>query len=134
MRCAKAQRLISDHIDKLLNGRQTQALEQHLRGCSVCTELLNDMQMIAGEAKNMKSVLPSENLWAGIESQISRNDRKIKNWPNEIGEFSRFSLYSGNVTLFPISFLSSARTLFRRAYAVLLSLCENSRINRQILK
>ena len=74
MRCAKAQRLISDHIDKLLNGRQIQALEQHLKECAACTELLNEMQMITGEAKNMKSVLPSENLWAAIKSEILKNE------------------------------------------------------------
>ena len=94
MRCVKAQRLISDHIDKLLNGRQTQALEQHLKECPACTELFNEMQMIAGEAKNMKSVLPSEKLWAGIQSQIERNERKSGNWVSEIGQFFRFSLYS----------------------------------------
>jgi hypothetical protein len=115
MRCAKAQRLISDHIDKLLNGRQTQALERHLSGCSACTELLNDMQMIAGEAKNMKSVLPSENLWAGIESQISRNDRKIKNWPNEIGQFFRFSLYSRELA-FSVSGLLAGLVLMTLFY------------------
>ena len=94
MRCVKAQRLISDHIDKLLNGRQTQALEQHLKECTDCKELLDEMQMITREAKDMKSVLPSENLWSGIKSQIDRNEQKSGNWVSEIGEFFRFSLYS----------------------------------------
>lgn len=94
MRCEKAQRLISDHTDKLLNGRQTQALEQHLKECPACTELLHDMQMIAAEAKEMESVLPSENLWASIEIQIHKNDRKSRNWPSRIRGFSPFSIYS----------------------------------------
>ena len=94
MRCAKAQRYISDHTDKLLNREQTQALEQHLKECPACTELLNEMKMIAEEAKKMESVLPSENLWATIESQIIRNGRKDESRLNEAGRFFRFSLYS----------------------------------------
>ncbi len=106
MRCTKAQRLISDHIDKLLNGRQTQALEQHLKDCPACTELLNDMQMIAGEAKNMESVLPSENLWAGIENQIPKNDRKSRSWPSGIRWSFRFSLYSRELAFSVSGFLA----------------------------
>lgn len=94
MRCAKAQRLISDHIDRLLNRRKTQALEQHLKECSACGELLNEMRMIAGGAKVMKSVLPSENLWSGIESEIRKNTRKSPLWWSRIREFFRFSFYS----------------------------------------
>jgi tetratricopeptide (TPR) repeat protein len=42
----------------------------------------------------MKSVLPSEKLWAGIQNQIERNERKSGNWVGEIGQFFRFSLSS----------------------------------------
>ena len=105
MRCTKAQRLISDHTDKLLNGRQTQALEQHLKECPACTQLLNEMQMIAGEAKKMESVLPSENLWARIESQIPKNGRKSRSWPSGIGRFFRFSLYSRELAFSGSGFL-----------------------------
>ena len=115
MRCTKAQRLISDHTDKLLNGRQTQALEQHLKECPACTELLNEMQMIAGEAKDMESVLPSENLWAGVESQIPKNDRKRRSWPSEIGRFFRFSLYSRELA-FSVSGLLAGLVLMTLFY------------------
>jgi tetratricopeptide (TPR) repeat protein len=94
MRCAKAQRYISDHTDNLLSGEQIQALEQHLKECPACKELLDEMQMIKGEAKNMKSVLPSDNLWISIEGQIHRNARKNRSWLNGIRQFFRFSLYS----------------------------------------
>lgn len=94
MKCAKAQRLISNHTDKLLNGRQTHALGQHLKECPACTELLNEMRMIVREAKNMKSVLPSENLWAAIEGEIIRNEQKSRNDVDGIGRFFQFSSYS----------------------------------------
>ncbi len=106
MRCAKAQRLISDHIDKLLNGRQTQVLEQHLKECPACTELLNGMRMIAGEAKNMEAVLPSENLWAGIENQIHKNDRKSRSRPSGMRWSFRFSLYSRELAFSVSGFLA----------------------------
>jgi len=115
MRCAKAQRLISDHTDKHLNGRQAQTLEQHVTECPVCAELLNEMQMIAREAKNMKSVLPSENLWAGIESQIDRNERKSGNWANGIGQFFRFPLYSRELA-FSVSGLLAGLVLMTLFY------------------
>ncbi|MBN1831388.1 MAG: zf-HC2 domain-containing protein [Deltaproteobacteria bacterium] len=94
MKCTKAQRLISNQIDNLLNGRQTKALEEHLKECPACTESLHEMQMITGVAKNMKSFQPSEYLWAGIEGQIPRNARKSRSWPKRRGQFFRFSLYS----------------------------------------
>ena len=94
MRCAKAQKYISDHTDKLLNREQVQALEQHLKGCAACSELLNEMRMIAEEAKEMESVLPSENLWSAIESHITRSDRKGRNWLSGVGQSFRFSFYS----------------------------------------
>jgi predicted anti-sigma-YlaC factor YlaD len=106
MRCTKAQRLISNHIDRLLDGRQTQVLEQHLKACKACTELLNDMQMIAGEAKNMESVLPSENLWAGIKNQILKNDRKSRSRQSEIRWLFRFSLYSRELAFSASGFLA----------------------------
>jgi predicted anti-sigma-YlaC factor YlaD len=106
MKCAKAQRLISDQIDRLLNGRETQALEQHLKECPACTELLNDMQMITGEAKSMEAVLPSENLWAGIESQIHKNDRKSRSRPSGMRWSFLFSLYSRELAFSVCGFLA----------------------------
>ena len=94
MRCLKAQKLISDHTDNLLKGRQTQALEQHLKECSACKELLNEMRMIAREAKNLESVLPSEDLWERIESRIPEKSRRSRSRLSGIGRFFRFSVYS----------------------------------------
>ena len=115
MRCEKAQRLISDHTDKLLNGHQTQALEQHLKECAACTELFNEIQMIVREAKNMKSVLPSEKLWTGIQNQIDRSERKHRNWASEIGQFFRFPLYSRELA-FSVSGLLAGLVLMTLFY------------------
>ena len=115
MRCAKAHRLISNHIDKLLNGRQTQALEQHLKECPACTELLDDMQRIARGAKDMESVMPSENLWAGIESQIPKNDWKSRSWPSRTRWSFRFSLYSRELA-FSVSGLLAGLVLMTLFY------------------
>jgi len=115
MRCEKAQRLISDHTDKLLNRHQTQALEQHLKECSACKELFNEIQVIVREAKNMKSVLPSEKLWTGIQNQIDRSERKNRNWASEIGQFFRFPLYSRELA-FSVSGLLAGLVLMTLFY------------------
>ena len=43
MRCTKAQKLINDHIDNLLDTGQARYLENHLERCGNCRALLADV-------------------------------------------------------------------------------------------
>ena len=71
MRCSKAQRLIDDYIDNLLDGTQTEELKQHLEACPECRLLYSEVGSIVGQAKEMETVSPSRDLWNSIERSLS---------------------------------------------------------------
>jgi tetratricopeptide (TPR) repeat protein len=71
MRCSKAQKLISEYIDHTLDARKSLLLEQHLKACSNCRELLEDFEKIVGEAKELKTPSPSAEVWQKIKAGLS---------------------------------------------------------------
>ncbi len=76
MRCTKAQKLISDHIDNLLDGRKLQKLDAHLKGCPLCSNVLEEMELMVNGAKQLSSGSPSEDLWPAIKNQMAHEKRK----------------------------------------------------------
>ena len=78
MKCSKAQRLISDHVDNLLETGQVRDLKSHIKDCPACRELFIDMGSIVKSAKELEPVLPSENLWPAVKRQVLKEIRKDK--------------------------------------------------------
>lgn len=76
MRCSKAQILISDHVDHLLEGKQARELEDHLHGCPRCRDLLAEMRSLQSEARQLEVAPPSEDLWPAIRDRIEEKRRK----------------------------------------------------------
>jgi len=75
MKCSKAQRLISDHVDNLLETGQARDLKRHIQGCPACRDLLIDMGSIVNNAKELEPVLPSEDLWPAVKKQVFKENR-----------------------------------------------------------
>jgi len=71
MRCSKAQKLISEYVDHTLDARKSLLLQQHLKACSDCRELLEDFERIVGEAKELKASSPSAEVWQKIKAGLS---------------------------------------------------------------
>jgi hypothetical protein len=46
-------------------------LEKHLAGCDVCSALLQDLQDIQGQARELPDRFPSRDLWPGIAQVIT---------------------------------------------------------------
>jgi tetratricopeptide (TPR) repeat protein len=71
MRCLKAQKLISEYVDHSLDPKKSLLLEQHLKVCSNCQELLEDFERIVGEAKELKTPSPSAEVWQKIKAGLN---------------------------------------------------------------
>jgi hypothetical protein len=63
--------LLPDYIEgALVDGVRAQ-VEQHLRQCVRCAGLVRDLENIQEEAAALPNLVPSRDLWSGIESRIS---------------------------------------------------------------
>ncbi len=67
MTCKELERVLPE-----LEGVRSFELEQHLRTCSVCSELVSDLNAILGQARVLEATAeePSPRLWASIESAL----------------------------------------------------------------
>lgn len=69
MNCAEFQRALPHVID----GGGSAAEEAHLNDCGVCTDLVQDLKYIAGQAKLLVPMHdPSPRVWHGIQSSLER--------------------------------------------------------------
>jgi Putative zinc-finger len=63
---------LSDYLDGELDNRDTAALEAHLRECSACTAVLNDLKRVVARAQTLEPRPPQADLWAGIAARTER--------------------------------------------------------------
>ena len=92
MKCSKAQKFISDHIDNLLETGRVQRLERHLEKCAGCREFLSDMEAIVHNAKKLDTLNPSDDLWPFIEREMLKKNRKDQTQQKK--PFWSFPLYA----------------------------------------
>src|SRR5262245_36194110 len=62
---------LSEYLDGELSGRDRAALEEHLRSCATCSEALADLGAVVARARTLVDLPPAEDLWPGIERQIT---------------------------------------------------------------
>lgn len=77
MRCAKAERLISDFIDGNLASREKARLQEHLDACPDCAKLLKDFQGIVAGAGELEEFSPSPQVWLKIKERLQPGEQKI---------------------------------------------------------
>ena len=92
MRCSKAQKLINDHVDNLLEPGLARKLETHLEGCASCRELFLDLEVIINNAGDLDTSDPSEDLWPFIKRQVLKKNREVRIYDK--GLFGNFPVYS----------------------------------------
>jgi hypothetical protein len=115
MRCSKAQILINDHVDHLLDDRKVQKLEDHLQKCTRCKDLLAEMLSMVKEAKQLEMTPPSEDLWPAIRNKIERKHRNVIIRLPEKRPFFGFSLYPARLA-YAVSTLLAAIILVSLFY------------------
>ena len=76
MRCAKARRLISEHVDGGLNARQGERLRRHLETCSECREVLADFEAIRRDAGSLEAPDPPDRVWLRVKAGLQTAGRE----------------------------------------------------------
>ena len=71
MTCEEFDASLPDHLEGTLDGSLRSAVEGHLRECVRCASLVRDLRNIEADAAKLPELVPSRDLWQGIESRIA---------------------------------------------------------------
>src|SRR6266699_2697227 len=71
MTCEAFDAALSDYLEGTLDGSRRASVEHHLGECVRCASLLRDIENISKEAAAMPDLVPSRDLWQGIEARIA---------------------------------------------------------------
>ncbi|GAC1486384.1 MAG: hypothetical protein NVS1B5_08790 [Gemmatimonadaceae bacterium] len=71
MTCEAFDAALPEYLEGTLHSSLRRTVEAHLRECVRCTSLLRDIENIRNEAAVLPELVPSRDLWQGIEGRIS---------------------------------------------------------------
>jgi anti-sigma factor RsiW len=71
MTCEAFDAALPDHLEGTLDGSLRSAVEGHLRECVRCASLVRDLRNLETEATQLPDLVPSRDLWQGIEARIA---------------------------------------------------------------
>jgi hypothetical protein len=71
MNCDRFDEALSEYLEESLNENDRGAMERHLKQCVRCAGLVRDLDRIRTEAAALPDLVPSRDLWAGIEARIA---------------------------------------------------------------
>jgi hypothetical protein len=71
MNCDRFDEALSEYLEESLNESDRAAMERHLKECVRCAGLVRDLDRIRTEAAALPDLVPSRDLWAGIEARIA---------------------------------------------------------------
>ncbi len=70
MTCADFDELLPGYFESELDAQSTAGVESHIAGCARCQGLVRDMDGIRESAASLPDLVPSRDLWEGVESRI----------------------------------------------------------------
>src|SRR2546423_14860083 len=71
MTCEEFDAALPDYLEGTVDASLRVAVERHLSECVRCTSLLRDLEKIRKEAAALPDLVPSRDLWQGIEARIA---------------------------------------------------------------
>jgi hypothetical protein len=71
MTCEAFDAALPDYLEGTLDGSLRASVERHLRECVRCAGLVRDLENIRDEAAALPDLVPSRDLWTGIEGRIA---------------------------------------------------------------
>lgn len=71
MTCEALDDALPDYLEGTLDESMRASVEMHLRECVRCAGLVRDLENIRKEAAALPDLVPSKDLWAGIEARIA---------------------------------------------------------------
>lgn len=69
--CEAFDAALPDYLEGTLGGSLRASMETHLRECVRCASLVRDIENIQAEAAALPDLVPSRDLWQGIEARIA---------------------------------------------------------------
>jgi anti-sigma factor RsiW len=69
--CEAFDTALPDYLEGTLDNSRRASVERHLSGCVRCTSLLRDIENISKQAAALPDMVPSRDLWQGIEARIA---------------------------------------------------------------
>ena len=82
---------LSEYMDDELTPAERAALEAHLRSCRTCAATLEELRDVVAHAATLPARPPANDLWAGIEPQLSASGREGSVLPFRARATRRFS-------------------------------------------
>jgi len=71
MTCEEFDTALPDYLEGTLDDSRRASVERHLSECVRCTSLLRDIENISRQAAALPDMVPSRDLWKGIEARIA---------------------------------------------------------------
>ena len=71
MTCEAFDTMLPDYLEGTLDDSRRASVERHLSECVRCTGLLRDIENISKQAAALPDMVPSRDLWQGIEARIA---------------------------------------------------------------
>ena len=71
MTCEAFDAALPDYLEGTLDGSLRASVERHLRECVRCAGLVRDIENVRDRAAALPDLVPSRDLWAGIEARIA---------------------------------------------------------------
>ena len=71
MTCEEFDTALPDYLEGTLDDSRRASVERHLSECVRCTSLLRDIESISKQAAALPDMVPSRDLWQGIEARIA---------------------------------------------------------------
>ncbi len=82
MTCEDLHRLMDDLLDGDLSPEQAQACEAHLAGCASCRPDVEETRALLAQAADLpRELLPEQDLWPAIESQLAEKEPRVARAP-----------------------------------------------------
>lgn len=81
MNCAMLDDRLADFLEGELAVPERRALEAHLASCLRCASLVRDLERIRADAAALAPLVPSRDLWPGIEARIEAPVRPLGTAP-----------------------------------------------------
>src|SRR5712675_2613649 len=71
MTCEAFDTALPDYLEGIMDDSRRASVERHLSECVRCTSLLRDIENISKQAAALPDMVPSRDLWQGIEARIA---------------------------------------------------------------
>ncbi len=106
LQCQEAELLLLEYLDGYLLPLQREALEEHLRGCSSCRDLLEGIRGLDAEVEGIPEVEEPEGLRGSILASLPRG---IHLAPSPFARAARYSTLLAAMVLIVAAFLLGGR-------------------------